>query len=996
MDEKSIDISSRMKFGKPIGIITSKSKTKKSSSSFSNKLLNIFIKFRKIFSYLTNKIRSCMSKCSILIQFPLFLIPISIFIIILILSIHIDFYSILYAFNFSKAFKEEFLDLYITKIDDLKTELTSIVIKDTKIDVENQIFFQVYFKELATVGLLDEDKSFFPSFYDNPKSTIYFSRLNNFNNIKVNFNIPQFNAVDKIEERYYDKLGNFAMIYYYMFPYIWYESVLVNSVINQSFFIAYEMGDVYTFDYFTLEYKMIKGVLNKFLFFRYPKQYNKFEINNNFSPNDYVLNPYIEVYDTFEETYGTDDYINYYHYLNWFKPIDYNFRVSTNNTKYDQLTNISFAHFNKENDRKIYKTFITYAQQYIKQDGREYIVNIIFNYEQINLKEGDYDYTLLIVKNNFTDLLGDENDIKRFSDNDTYVISLSDETEYALSEMDFRFFHLNSYEKRNNFYINGISFDSFNLEYFYDFSKFYSTSIKGEYDLKFYVTLYLYKSLFQNSEYKKIQKKREEIFLYNFKNNEKIKRICKKINFNSYRNYLLNSGIDCWNKRNKKFYNKENYLYIKMNNDSNSIEPIYPYCSCLPLYCLKNYEELDENLAQLEFVDEITLPNKCQNRFLKYERATSNTKYSGNNTNKDFIDISSNIIDYDYIKFKFLQLNQLPGYFLFVFSQIKATGETYIHTYYKILTKIEIIILSLVVIFIASILSIIIIYKNMKKFSLVISKFKNKFEFYVFNSEKEVGPNINNNNNLSKYIKNKEKEKMEKSITFFNINDNNLLDDLFLIFSQTYNIRLKDIEKIYSNKNHKSKNQMKLDMMKEKNELFRLLSTFCLYAPFFKLNLNFDYNMYEYSEIIKKYIHNIKQLENIDKEQIRLTKNTLNELISTECIDDYGLITNFKFGYITHIQADTKKNSIKFTMFENIGNLKNRKLKEKKEEVDKKNEPNKKLVLKRKDLLLDIFEDKFEADDYLNFNNLNNAFNFFLINSYYKYYRQISSKNNIS
>ena len=384
MDEKSIDISSRMKFRKTIEMVTSQSKIKKSSFSFSNKLLNIFIKFRKIFSYLTRKIHLCMSKCSILIQFPLFLIPISIFIIILILSIHIDFYSILYAFNFSKAFKEEFLDLYISKIDDLKTELTSIVIKDTKIDVENQIFFQVYFKELATVGLLDEDKSFFPSFYDNPKSTIYFSRLNNFNNIKVNFNIPQFNAVDKIEERYYDKLGNFAMIYYYMFPYIWYESVLVNSVINQSFFIAYEMGDVYTFDYFTLEYKMIKGVLNKFLFFRYPKQYNKFEINNNFSPNDYVLNPYIEVYDTFEETYGTDDYINYYHYLNWFKPIDYNFRVSTNNTKYDHLTNISFAHFNKENDRKIYKTFITYAQQYIKQDGREYIVNIIFNYEIMN------------------------------------------------------------------------------------------------------------------------------------------------------------------------------------------------------------------------------------------------------------------------------------------------------------------------------------------------------------------------------------------------------------------------------------------------------------------------------------------------------------------------------------------------------------------------------------------------------------------------------------
>ena len=46
--------------------------------------------------------------------------------------------------------------------------------------------------------------------------------------------------------------------------------------------------------------------------------------------------------------------------------------------------------------------------------------------------------------------------------------------------------------------------------------------------------------------------------------NEKIKRICEKIDFNSYRDYLLNSGIDCWNKRNKKYHNIENYLYIKL------------------------------------------------------------------------------------------------------------------------------------------------------------------------------------------------------------------------------------------------------------------------------------------------------------------------------------------------------------------------------------------------------------------------------------------------
>ena len=71
------------------------------------------------------------------------------------------FYSDLYVFNFSKAFKDEFLDLYITNIDDLKADLTSIVIKETKIDIENQLFFQVYFKELVSVGLIDENKNIF-------------------------------------------------------------------------------------------------------------------------------------------------------------------------------------------------------------------------------------------------------------------------------------------------------------------------------------------------------------------------------------------------------------------------------------------------------------------------------------------------------------------------------------------------------------------------------------------------------------------------------------------------------------------------------------------------------------------------------------------------------------------------------------------------------------------------------------------------------------------
>ena len=80
-------------------------------------------------------------------------------------------------------------------------------------------------------------------------------------------------------------------------------------------------------------------------------------------------------------------------------------------------------------------------------------------------------------------------------------------------------------------------------------------------------------------------------------------------------------------------------------------------------------------------------------------------------------------------------------------------------------------------------------------------------------------------------------------------------------------------------------------------------------------------------------------------------------------------------------------------MFENIIKDKKQNLKD---EKDIKNEKSKKLVLKGKNILLNILKNSFEEDDYLNYNKLNIAFSFFLINSYYRYSRRISLENNNS
>ena len=197
---------------------------------------------------------------------------------------------------------------------------------------------------------------------------------------------------------------------------------------------------------------------------------------------------------------------------------------------------------------------------------------------------------------------------------------------------------------------------------------------------------------------------------------------------------------------------------------------------------------------------------------------------------------------------------------------------------------------------------------------------------------------------------------------------------------------------------------MKLKMMTEKNELFKLLCMFSIYAPHFRLNLSLEYNMYKYAKIIKKYDQYLEQVGNYDKEKAKLTKNIIYELISTENISDYGLVMNLDFKYISNINAENKENSIKNALFKNVIN----KLKGKNEEYendinindiffmfkDGDEKQNIKLVLKKKNELIDLFKNKFESDDFLNFNKIESAFNFFLINSYYKYLRQIAMEEN--
>ena len=257
-------------------------------------------------------------------------------------------------------------------------------------------------------------------------------------------------------------------------------------------------------------------------------------------------------------------------------------------------------------------------------------------------------------------------------------------------------------------------------------------------------------------------------------------------------------------------------------------------------------------------------------------------------------------------------------------------------------------------------------------------------KIYEQNAENENSPLMQNNNSLLAELYN---------------NENSLIEELFLIFCKHYRIRRFQLERYYSNHQHETKYQARLKMMMEKNELFKLLCMFCIYAPYFRLNLSLEYNTYKYSKLIKKFDKNILQISNVDKEQIKLTRNILYELISTENIPDYGLVMNLNFNYLSNINLENKENSIQNALFKNVFN----KMKENENANDISNDmifnkedekQNVKLVLKSKNEFIELFKNNFESDDYLNVNKLESSFNFFLINSYYKYLKQIAAENN--
>jgi len=185
---------------------------------------------------------------------------------------------------------------------------------------------------------------------------------------------------------------------------------------------------------------------------------------------------------------------------------------------------------------------------------------------------------------------------------------------------------------------------------------------------------------------------------------------------------------------------------------------------------------------------------------------------------------------------------------------------------------------------------------------------------------------------------------------------------------------------------------MKIKTLYEKNELFNLFCIITLYIPKLVFKINTDYNLFFNSKLLKNYLKSLyKKSSNIDKEQIFYTKSIIYELLSSELINDFGLVTNCNFNYLTNINLNSKdkRNSIQKGIFKQAFNLKK---KEQKLILDKKDENEMKFVWKHKNLVMENIEIKFEQDEYLQLKKLESYFNNFLINGYYNYLKKFEKE----
>jgi len=553
----------------------------------------MFSCLKRYFNYLKVKYNSCSSNCLLFTQFLIFLISFSLILFLSIYFLHYFGFERIFRFDYFFAVQNEYLDYLISDLDEIDFNLSSYEIQSQFEDIDNIYFFNIYFKELISMGLLNNKTSskIFPNI-STSSSTLHhsFDKYLSENKIEGLYTIPNDQSKKYIDDRE-DNLSEIAKLYYQFLPIITYSGISKEIYINQSYLIAYEYNN---------ETKDING---DYLYFSYPRINNVMYNLSNFYPQSSFISPFIKS----KKIEHGEKYNNTFYKENWYIGQDYNYRTLADDI---HCCFVSFSKLNYNYYGILNKSNLISMQSYYHSENKSYIINIIYFIGQRIIKDESLDFSTFILINDSHLPIIEE----KYSDNDTFLISKSRVIELTLSSLLNQYFHIGMYDKNYNFYKHGISFDNINIQTLAEPLKYYKSSEKFNIDLRYFSSLYLYSSLYRVLEYNKTKEETKpltEILFFN-KNNV-IQNTCKLINFTSYINYLKQEKIDCFDDNNLLYYSErdtqEDIFYFNYNT--------MPFCICLPLYCLKNLD-INHIPDKIEYIEEMILPDKCQNNYKTY------------------------------------------------------------------------------------------------------------------------------------------------------------------------------------------------------------------------------------------------------------------------------------------------------------------------------------------------------------------------------------------
>jgi hypothetical protein len=172
----------------------------------------------KSINNLSKSYNNCCSKFSLFYQFILFLIPFNFFLYIIIYIGNYLGFERIFKFDFFNTLKNEYIKYLITDIEDVYFQIQMHEMKMQFYDLENIFFFQVYFREMISMGLLSEENiKIFPNISNNSeilyKSLDEFNDKNQMNNIYTLIKNESLKYVDDREDNL-SELGKLFIIFY--------------------------------------------------------------------------------------------------------------------------------------------------------------------------------------------------------------------------------------------------------------------------------------------------------------------------------------------------------------------------------------------------------------------------------------------------------------------------------------------------------------------------------------------------------------------------------------------------------------------------------------------------------------------------------------------------------------------------------------------------------------------------------------------------------------